>query len=197
MRRLNLLLLCFIFCFYGCNDIIQNIAKSASQSSNTSSKAEYKAVKIQNTYQLSIPVYMKEYKNMHPEASLNYANLYKEAYTIVIHEPKQEFITLFKELGEYDNNNSVIENYLTVQTQYFKENIDNVQIQHYGLAKLKDYPAKQVKMYGTIEGVDLFYVSTFIEGKENIYMIMSWTLKNKADQLENTFERISDSFQLI
>ena len=45
----------------------------------------------------------------------------KEAYTIVIDEPKDEFVDLFKELNSYDENLSLIENYRDIQLQLFNE----------------------------------------------------------------------------
>ena len=59
--------------------------------------------------------------------------------------------------------------------------------------------AESVEIDGHVEGVDeeIAYFLTFVEGTENIYMIMAWTLKSKKEEHQKTFETIAQSFELI
>ena len=52
---------------------------------------EPKVIPINNQYTLTVPSYMSKNESLHDEASLQYANLFKEFYVIVIDEPKTEF----------------------------------------------------------------------------------------------------------
>ena len=184
-----------------CLEIMDEAAKAVSKStdraSESTSVSNYQTISVDSLYRLDVPKYMKEMGSLHPQASLQYANIYKEAYTIVLHENKYDFVEIFKELEEYDSRLSIIENYVIVQKKMFNKNLEALKIQDYGLIKINGYPARQVKMLGVGDGIKVQYVVAFIEGSENIYMLMNWTVKDRMQSLENTFEYINNTFQLI
>jgi hypothetical protein len=185
----HLLLLCSILSI-GCIDIAPKTAESLPEK-------DYQTIEINNLYSLKVPNYMKEYKNLHPDGSLNYANIYKETYSVVIDEKKDEFVDVFKSLGEFDDNKSVIVNYTDVQKKMFTEAIDDIKIEDFELTDINNYPARQIKVSGDSEGTRIFYIISFIEGKDNVYMIMSWTLEERSKKYENTLESINNSFKLL
>ncbi len=181
-----------------CKEIISETLKSASNSSvENLSDSDFKQISVEHIYKLSIPNYMKEMKSLNDEASLQYANIYKETYTVVIHENKQDFVNYFKELNEYDDEISVIENYSQAQTKFFEANVDINKTDTYGLTKINGYNARQIKMKGKTEGQDIGYIVGYIEGKEHLYMVMNWTLVDRLNKYENTFESVNNSFKLI
>jgi hypothetical protein len=47
-------------------------------------------------YSLGIPTYMTKATTLNDEASLQFQNLFKETYVIVIDENKEKFVTVFK-----------------------------------------------------------------------------------------------------
>ncbi|WP_250436250.1 hypothetical protein [Hanstruepera flava] len=178
--------------------MIDKAAKNvAVQDSESLSAKDYKTIYVDSLYSLDVPNYMKELKSLHPEASLEYANIYKEAYTVVIHENKQEFISIFTELEEYNSDLSPINNYSIIQKKMFNETIEQFKFQDYGLKDINGYPAKQMKITGIIDGIDFVYVVAFVEGEEYIYMLMNWTDSSRFDKLENTFEYINGTFKII
>lgn len=180
----------------GANKALQEVNENAN-SSESLSVSSYQTVNIDSLYSLSVPEYMKFYENLHPDASLKYANIYKEAYTIVIHEDKEEFIETFKDFDEYDTDLTPIENYSLAQKRSFKELLTNFRYQDYGLVDINGHPARQVKIFGTVDGLDASYVIAFVEGKDNMYMIMNWTVGQRYENLENTFEYINGTFKLL
>ncbi|TCK69356.1 hypothetical protein DFQ05_0877 [Winogradskyella wandonensis] len=181
-------------CIQMLSEAADNVTSGGSESL---SESAYQTITIDSLYQLDVPKYMKNMPSLHPEASLEYANIYKEAYSVVIHENKQEFIDIFKEIEEYDNQLSPIENYVIVQKKMFEESIDNIKIQDYGLTMINGLPARQIKATGRVDSIDAFYVVGFVEGEENIYMLMNWTLDDKKDKFENTFEYINGTFKVL
>ncbi|EDP69692.1 Tfp pilus assembly protein, major pilin PilA [Flavobacteriales bacterium ALC-1] len=194
---ISILVIC-LMSLTSCLEMIDKAAKNAAdQNSESLSEKNYQTITVDTLYRLDVPNYMKEMKSLHPEASLEYANIYKEAYSVVIHENKQEFISVFTELEEYDADLSPIENYTIVQKKMFKETIDDFKFRDYGLIDINGYPAKQIKMSGNIDGIDFRYVVAFVEGQKNIYMIMNWTDSSRINKLENTFEYINGTFKLI
>lgn len=160
---------------------------------------DFNTVVVNERYQMDIPRFMKSTTGLNDEASLQYQNLFKEAYTIVIDEPKDEFVDLFKELDSYDENLSLIENYRDIQLQLFNERMRvNTQSSPRSL-KINGLDAEQVEMDAHVEGVDeeISYFLTFVEGPENVYMIMAWTLKNKKEEHAKTYGVMAESFGLV
>lgn len=107
-------LLVFSSCIDKLKQAVDNFSGSSNQPESISA-SNFSTISIDNLYKVSIPKYMKNMPSLHDEASLEYANIFKETYTIVIEEDKQSFIDGFKEFGEYDENLSPIENYLLIQ----------------------------------------------------------------------------------
>jgi len=56
-----------------------------------------------------------------------------------------------------------------------------------------------VEMDGLVEGIDeaITYYITFLEGRENVYMMMAWTLKDKKEKLRSDYEKMFSSFRLL
>jgi len=179
------------------DEAAKSLDNTSEQSSESLSDSSYNTITVDSLYTLDVPKYMKQMNNLHPDASLRYANIYKEAYTVVIHENKEEFITVFKEVEEYNDEISPVENYTIVQKKMFKETIDNLRVQDYGLLQINNYPARQIKISGTVDGLKIIYLIAFVEGADNIYMIMNWTLRDRFNKFENTFEYINGTFKLI
>ena len=191
-------IIALFFAFTSCIEKLKEAAESITASANqpeSVSASNFSTITTDGRFELSIPKYMKNMPSLHDEASLEYANIYKETYTVVIEENKEDFIVGFKEFGEYDDALSPIENYTNVQKKMFREVIDDIKFQDYGLIDINNLPARQFKMEGVIDGLDFFYVVGFVEGEQNIYMVMNWTMKDRKYKYENTFEYINASFK--
>lgn len=165
----------------------------------TSDIENFNQIEINNEYQVSLPKYMRKTSELNDDASLQYQNVFKEAYVIVIDEPKEEFVDVFKELDQYSDKYSLVENYRDVQLQLFAEsmNIENettpVSMEINGL------DAEMLEIDGKVQGIEdkITYFLTFIEGDEKVYMIMAWTMLNRKDTYRADFENITKSFALI
>jgi hypothetical protein len=158
---------------------------------------DFKTVKIKGKYQMSIPNYMKQTNQLNDEASLQYNNLFKETYVIVIDEDKEQFISAIKEAEMDDATISTIESYRNIQMELLTGNID-VSNENYSEKKtINGMNSEQVTFVGKISGVDdeIAYILTFIEGENDLYMIMDWTLNKYSKKYTNTFLKIADSFK--
>ncbi len=158
---------------------------------------EYKEVDVADLYKLSVPKYMYEMNNLNEEATLQYANTLKEAYTVVVHENKQDFIAYLKTINTYNEQVSVLENYSQTQINFFEKNVQLKRIEASNFTKINGLNARKVKLKGDIVDKELGYALCFIEGEDNLYMIMNWTRLNRLPRFESTFEFINNSFKLI
>jgi hypothetical protein len=175
---------------YACFDTTQ-------KEENISVDKDFNIVKINNEYKIGIPKYMKEAKDLNDEASLQYQNIFKETYIVIIDEPIDEFVDVFKELGEYDSTLSVVENYRDVQTQFISESFQINKKSASESLKINGLDAQMMELEGTFENIDIFYNLAFVQSKEKLYMIMTWTLKNRKNKYKKTFEAMIKSFGLL
>lgn len=174
---------------------------------STAAKAEtgadmssFQEANINNEYSMMLPDYLTKASNLNDDASLQYQNIFKETYIVVIDESKQEFIDTFKELGTYDDKKSPLVNYREAQINFFKETATSMNpgsepkpVKINGLdAEMMDFEAK-------VEGVesDIYYCVSFIEGKDKLYWVMAWTMPSSKDKYKPDFEAAMKSFREI
>lgn len=148
---------------------------------------------------MEVPEFMTEVTTLNDEASFQSQNIYKETYIIVIDEPTDEFISIFKSLEGYDESLSVVENYRTVQTNFISEDMQIDVMSEPKSLKINGLDAEQIEIEGSVPGLDakLYYLYTFVEGKDNVYMVMAWTLNSRKDKYTDVLEEMSNSIKLI
>ena len=160
---------------------------------------EYRTESALGLYQLEIPKYMSITTGLNEDASMQYQNIFKETYLAVIEEPKQDFIDTFKELGEYDESKSPSENYKTIQMNFF---VEGMKIERMGDSQnvtINGLDANQLEFVGQVPDIDfnIYYLMTFIEGKDTLYMVMTWTLGKSEKTYKDTFKHMAESFEEI
>lgn len=189
----SIFILCFALLLNACFDLPKN------ETENLSLGSDFNTVKVNDQYSIALPKYMKEAVNLNGDASLQYQNIFKEVYITVIDEPKQELIEIFKELDEWDDSKSVVKNYRDIQLQFLSEGIAIENRSDPRSIKINGLDAEVMDIDGKVEDVAhaIAYRLAFIEGNEKVYVIMAWTLKDKRKKLQNTFQQIIMSFELL
>ena len=160
---------------------------------------DFTKVEINHEYQISIPKYMRKTNSLNDDASLQCQNIFKETYLIVIDESKDEFIEVFRELEQYNDELSLVENYREIQLQFFAENMKTLNASNPISLKINELNAEMLEIDGEVEDIDeeLTYFITFIEGDKKVYMIMAWTMASKKEEYRATFESAAKSFGLL
>jgi hypothetical protein len=153
-----------------------------------------------NDYSMMLPDYLTPASNLNDDASLQYQNIYKETYIVVIDESKEEFISTFKELGTYDSTQSALKNYRQSQINFFKETALSMKPGSEPKAvKINGLDAEMMDFEAKVEGVesDIYYNVAFIEGKEKMYWVMAWTMPTSKDKYKPDFEAAMKTFKEI
>ena len=196
MRKLITICFCFIFVvlFSSCN-FIEDRNKN-----KTLSEKDFNEVFINNEYSLALPKYLRKANNLNDEASLQYQNLAREAYVIVIDESKEDIIASFKEAEIYNDSLSPLENYSKYQNEYFNDAL-NKKTYDSGLTDktINNWPAKVMTVEGEYYEVDfeIAYWIAYIETDEKMYNVMCWTLASKRSDFEETYRKVINSFKTI
>lgn len=193
MRKFILLILVVSLSLTSCQKLIDSADAAFSEHV---AKEDLEEHKVNDLYAISVPDYMKELKYLNDDASFQYANTLKENYIIVIDESKQEFIDAIIEAEMYDSKKSPLENYTDVQLASFTEGINDVNVTELK-SNIKSLDSKQYQFIGNVDDLDIAYVVSFVEGPENMYMIMSWTLKERYEKYKNTILLTQSTFKTL
>lgn len=171
--------------------------RKVSEETNTATVTKTRKVVINGDYSIDIPDHMKERKGLNDDASLQFCNIFKGMYVIVIDESKDTFIDTFKGIDEYDTTRSVAQNYRDVQLQLMTEHYSNVEQSTSKSLRIDGLDAEMLTMDARVDGTDISYLLTFIEGTDNVYCIMAWTLKNKKEKHIGAFSEMAKTFRLV
>ncbi len=164
---------------------------------NELTKANYKTIEIDNIYSIDLSDVLSTYPGLNDDASLEYANIYKEKYIIVIDEDKQEFVDVYKEIGEYDDSKSVIDNYEFVQTSFMSESGSIINESAVKSKKVNGMNSRQKQVDAEVEGVEMpiSYWLGYVEGKDRLYTIMAWTLESRKADFEEEANKMINSLK--
>ncbi len=171
-----------------------NKIKNKIEENNTTETA---AITIRDEYRMDIPVYMKETTGLNDDASLQFKNIFKETYVVVIDEDKETFIQTFMDMGEYDTTLSVVENYQAIQLGYLSENLEITSQVNLEIKEINQRNARMTEIDGKLDDISISYLMTYVEGDQNVYMIMAWTLADRKIKYQNAFMAMSKSFTLL
>ena len=153
-------------------------------------------ITIKKLYSLEIPSFLSAANHLHEDASLQYQNIFKEFYTIVIDEPSKDFDEMIvnePSLSDYYTPN--LEGYSNLIIDNMKVTIEDGTFSEFTQTKINGNEARTISLSGTVEEIKVFYHLTFIKGRKQYYQIVNWTeLKRKEDHLKS-MENISTSFK--
>jgi len=162
--------------------------------------SDFQEVKVLDKYSLSVPNYMKSTTILNDEATLQYMNGLKETYVVVLDEDKAQIIEALKVLDSYTEGDSLIDNYARYQSTAITEGLEGGSPpSEIKSVVINGKPARVFETNGRLDGVpyDILYILGFTEGEDDVYMIMTWTMKSKAKRYSGTLRQIIKSFKEI
>jgi len=150
-------------------------------------------IKVDNKYSVEIPSFLSKGTDLHEDASLQYQNLLREFYIIVLDEPKQNFIDIAQTIDIAPG----LEGYSKILKDGMGENIVNAKFIDLKEFKINGLKAKTFTVKGKIEGIDAFYKIAHLEGKDSYYQIVSWTTQKNEEKYASKMDKIIASFKEI
>jgi len=163
---------------------------SCNNSKSEPSKFVYKK-NITKTCGIKIPDHMKIAKNLNDEASLQYQNIFKELYVVIIDEDKKFADSLLAEYS-YDNN---IKGYIDFNLESLNESINNIKIKKMKSTIVGEINHNLYQIEGQIEDLDICYLFNYAESKGKYYQVMAWTLKESKDKNFEAMETMTLSLK--
>lgn len=148
----------------------------------SSCNQEDQVVTVANQYTLTLPGYMSEMSDLHDEASLQYGNLFKEAYVIVLDESKNELTAALEENNLFEYYSNDLDGYADLIFGSMEEGIGNSYLSELQDTVVNNTHAKITSLMGNFEGIDIVYYMGVYEGKDKYYQVISWTQQSKAEK---------------
>ncbi|MDB4834963.1 hypothetical protein OAH12_00070 [Cyclobacteriaceae bacterium] len=115
---------------------------------------EFVEVVIADAFSIDLPDYMKESTSLNDEAILQYQNIFKETYIVVLQENKSDVERTFRDLGEYNDSLTFAQNYRDIQLNLLKESIDIKYQSEFKNVQIGGLNSEHVQFDGLIPGVD-------------------------------------------
>lgn len=152
-------------------------------------------INIDGRYRIELPKFLEKGEGLNDAASLQYQNVAKEFYVIVIDEEKKEL-----EKSIFDNGlEATYSNDLKGYSEIISNNMKNVlsistmpEITDGSINGLK---SRQIDFNANIGETNIYWKLGFAEGKNRYYQIMVWTLGEKRKEYEKQMQDIINSFQ--
>ncbi|CAN5427320.1 hypothetical protein BH10BAC1_BH10BAC1_09190 [soil metagenome] len=151
-------------------------------------EAVFTEVKVNNRYSLSIPDYLQPCTDLHKDASMQYQNIEKDIYAMVIDEKKKTMqnYSLDYDIDTYFNN---------IASQGFAENIKDGKVSIPGRQEIHGNKALIAEVTGKIENNEVYYKLGLIETPYEFYQILVWTRAQNKAALEEDIVKMMESFQ--
>ncbi len=158
-------------------------------------KTKYETVTTAQKYSLDLPSFLEQGTEMQEGATLLYQNLLKEFYVMVIEDDKANLHKVIDDGGLEELYPKTFIGYADLLAASFKENSEvNIDAKFID-QKIGTLGAKHFNMLSKIEGIDIYYHYTLVEGKDTYYQVMQWTLADRKDMYKEEMDRIAKSFK--
>ena len=153
-----------------------------------------KLVKIeQESYSIMLPEYMTPQTDLHEEANLQYANIEKEVYIVVLEEPAIDFETAFADTSM--GYPPTMQGYSDLIYEEFKLNMDSslVSISERQIQKEGNVERHTFNSVATLDTVDAYYEFGSVRNDSTYYQIIAWTLADRKDQYKDDLAKMVKS----
>jgi hypothetical protein len=185
---------CFVFlCF------LVSCGNSEGEKRAAVDTSEFKTETLEGYFQISIPKKMKKTSQLNSEASMQFENNHNNTFLVILQEDKSDFLKAYGEAGYLDNTMSDIENYRKLQVDYFIKRLTVLEKGEPDAVKINGKNAAQIEFTCQVPTANsnIFYVMTFVESEDDLYMIISWTLSLLEDEHKDSFYAMANSFKTL
>ena len=192
MNKKLLIYPCFVIFYF-----LVSCGNSEGEKRTSVDTSEYKTEILEDNFQISIPKKMKKASQLNPEASMQFENNNASTFLVILQEDRLDFLKAYGEAGFLDNTMSDIENYRKLQVDYFVKRLTLLEKGEPDAVKINGNNAEQIEFTCQVPTANsnIFYVMTFVEGEDDLYMIISWTISLLEDEHKGTFYAMADSFK--
>lgn len=153
-------------------------------------------IEINKDYSLELPDFMSLTDSLNPNATLQYQNLDKELFVIVIEEDKKEFTRKIIDNHAEEVYPPNLKGYTDIIKHSISETIAISAQTEIEDLEINGLAAKSFNIQGeTQDKIPVYYHFTIVKGNDKYYQIAQWTDKGQKSVLEPQIMKIAKSFK--
>ncbi|MCB1206608.1 MAG: hypothetical protein KDN18_20275 [Verrucomicrobiae bacterium] len=118
------------------------------------------------------------------DATLAVGSPFKEEYLIVISEPKADFPEGFD-----------LSQFAQVALEQSSAAITDPEAGEFTPVSVNGLDGLRVEITGTVDGIGIAYLNTYLSGRDHFHQVMSWTLRERRETAFPNLKSASDSFR--
>ena len=122
-------------------------------------------------------------------------NALKELYVIVIDEPQTELESAIMNNGLENDYTADLKGYSRLIIDGIDPSVKVDTVADFKDGTLNGMKSRQLNMTGITNGVNIYWKFAFLEGKNNYYQIMVWTLADNKKKFDDDMQDIINSFK--
>ena len=157
-----------------------------------------KTVKDPNKrFSVDAPFDMIRADDLNDDASLQLKNELTELYLIVIEDDKDEVNEIMREEEEETGYTPDLEGYANLLIDDWDETLEEVKVLVKRKTTINGMPALERKMSAKVYDLNfvIYYHQVFVEGKNDYYQILAWTLDDQKEKFLESIEKMVNSFK--
>ncbi len=168
---------------------------ACSQESRTSREKPLREVNYEGIFAIEIPEFLKPAKYLSDIAVLQYANLVKEFYVLVLMENKEKFNGITKARNLSESYPTDVRGYADFMVDlWYKQKIVIEELEKEA-TKINGLPAILFSFYGEYKDTEVYMYLAFLEGKHHFYQLVIWTEANRGEEYKEQMRDIIFSFK--
>jgi len=136
-----------------------------------------------NVTRMRVPTSWKKHPELTDIAGIEYANLQREQYLIVISESKADFAS-----------STDVFVYNDLLEQNLRDSIENFQVKYRGEVKINGMNGLKYEMRGEIDNIKIAYLKVALEGEDHFHQLLFWTVPTRWRTNLEQFEEALVSF---
>ncbi|WP_338760770.1 hypothetical protein WAF17_14215 [Bernardetia sp. ABR2-2B] len=158
-------------------------------------KTTYETIKTDQKYSLDLPTYLQPANDLNDDATLQYQNLIKEFYVVVIEDSKEDYNQMLEMSDTTGTNSNKFESFSKLFSDSYEQNLNLTIDKNPTDFKIGSLSAKTFSMTGTLEESEIYYHFTLIDGKDTYYQVLQWTLAGRKESYKGEMDKIIKSFK--
>ncbi len=151
------------------------------------------------TFSIQTAQSLKREKGLNEEAQLQIADKERELYLIGLAENKKEVETTFIDSGliTEDNTDNIYSVFSETALQMLLNTVivDNQEEIKLSNLEINGFPAKQSSFVANVNGLNVYYIFTTINGTKEFYQFLTWTLEEFKDKSDVEMRNMILSFK--
>jgi hypothetical protein len=147
-------------------------------------------------FTMVIPDYMVATSTLDADRPFQFMNAVKEQYIVASYEMISDVEPSLKVMN-YEGK-TLLDQYVSYNKGVIEEGVKISKQEPVKKMKIDGMDAQMLQFDGTVEGIveGISYYTVFIQAKDKLYFIMTWTLESRKDDFKPIAEKMIQSFHL-